>query len=151
MHYVKHGHACGYTAAMKNDARRTITPPGSRITIVQAGFSVCLGPEIIAEVAWASVKDVFAYTRFLGSDIHLCLDFAPKARGKAQVVVNEKVQGWSDLLHALPTSLGNLTPGWERLASCDEPCRKANEPVSRVVPAHVVNPVHVWQAKDGHV
>ena len=113
MHYVKHGHACGYTAAMKNDARRTITPPGSRITLVQDGFSVCLGPEIIAEVAWASVKDVFAYTRFLGSDIHLCLDFAPKARGKAQVVVTkmyvaaEKACVCEYVFHGGPGNFGN--------------------------------------------
>jgi hypothetical protein len=136
---------------MKNDPRHTITPPSSGIAVTSTGFTVSSFTGVFAEMAWDGVKDVFAYTRFLGGDIHLCLAFAPKAARKGQVVVNERVRGWEELLLALPEALGDLTPDWVQLASCDEQCRKMNEPLSRVIPDHVVNPVHVWPVRDGRV
>jgi hypothetical protein len=60
------------------------------------------------------------------------------------VVVHEAVEGWDFLKHALPNVLGEITEGWEALASCDETARRQNDPVSKVVAAHVANPVQVW-------
>lgn len=134
-----------------SDTRRTVTPDGALILLVFDGFTVSSNAEVIAHVVWQKVAKVFAYTRFIGKDVHLCLFFELKGRFRDHVVVNEKIIGWHDLKQTLITSLGSVTPDWETKAGCNEECRRANEPVSRVVPGHVVNPVQVWPLERVHV
>ena len=139
------------TPPRSSDARRTVTPDGALILLEFDGFTVSLDAEVIVRVIWRKVAKVFAYTRFIGKDMHLCLLFELKGRFRDHVVVNEKVIGWHELKQTLVTSLGSVTLEWETKAGCNEACRRASEPVSRVVPMHTVNPVQVWPLERGHV
>ena len=115
------------------------------IAVSREGFTVSERGEIFASVPWTKVKQVFAYTRFRGADIELCLAFS-LPRSQDQVVVHETVDGWDVLKQSLSTHLGEVTNEWEERASCNELARRQIEPVSKVVPMYVANPVQVWPA-----
>jgi hypothetical protein len=59
----------------KGDHRRTITPAGARISLINDGFTVFHAGEVIAEVQWPDVKRIFAYSRVMNGRGTLCLAF----------------------------------------------------------------------------
>lgn len=126
------------------DVRRTLTPEGSRIALIENGFKVLLEDEIIAVVLWDRIQSIFAYTRYIHGYASLCLDFAlPAGSGvkKDQVVVNDGVSGWNELVAHLPSVFPTMDNEWPRKAASD---RSKSSPVAAVVPMFVANPTQVW-------
>lgn len=135
--------------AKKNlfDVRRTITPIEACIVLGQDGFEVQCDDETIAKVQWTAIRTIFAYTRYINGHGSLCLAFVfpPNARGREdQVVVNEFVSGWKQLVSCIPSAFPSMDMNWVTKASCTPSQKKATEAVARVVSRHVANPTQVW-------
>jgi hypothetical protein len=129
------------------DVRRTITPSDAHIALEHDGFAIRCDNETIANVQWIAIQTIFAYTRFIGGHGHLCLGFVlpPGSRGREdQVVVNEGVKGWEQLVSYMPSAFPSMDRDWVKKASCDPSQKGADEAISRVVPSHVANPTQVW-------
>jgi hypothetical protein len=129
------------------DERRTITPSEAHIALGSDGFVVQCDDEIIADVQWIAVQTIFAYTRFIDGHGSLCLAFVlpPGPRGREdQVVVNEGVKGWEQLVSCMPSAFPSMDVDWVKEASCDPSQKGATEAIARVVSRHVANPTLVW-------
>jgi hypothetical protein len=126
------------------DVRRTLTPRGAQIVLTDNGFEVRLDDESIAVVLWDQVQSIFAYTRFIRGHSNLCLAFVlpPRSRGEEdQVVVNDGVAGWRELVSHLPAMFSPLDSEWPVKAASDT---STATPVATIVPIYVANPVQVW-------
>jgi hypothetical protein len=126
------------------DTRRTLTPDGARIAPLIDGFEVLLGEESIAAVSWRQVHTIFAYTRFIGERSNLCLAFVlpDTARGEEdQVVVNDGVPGWEEVVARLPTEFPSMDAAWAGKATFD---RENHVSLAGIVPTYTMNVTRVW-------
>jgi hypothetical protein len=126
------------------DHRRTLTPIGAHIALTANGFEVRLNSEIIAVILWKQVQTIFAYTRFIQGHSNLCLAFVLPAQPRNkenQVVVNDGVTGWSELVAHLSGEFSPIENQWQSKAAVDS---SEPEPIANLIPAFTVNPVQVW-------
>lgn len=113
--------------------------------VLDDGFEVRLAGEIIAEMRWAKVRHIFAYTRFWGDLVELCLAFAP-SRSAGQIVTQESLDGWESLVTAMHRAFPSADMDWREKAVLDEEGRTACLVTAAGVPSFTVNPVLVWPA-----
>ena len=130
----------------RRDPRRTITPEGAEIAIRPSGFAVRDSDEVIFEVEWRTVRQVFAFTRFMNGTCRLCLMFASSPRKADAVVVDDRAAGWQCLVDTLVDVFPRLDREWPTKASRDERAAGAISAVASVVPAFTLNSTLVWEA-----
>jgi len=113
------------------------------VAVTETGFAVVEDRRTVADVQWADVQAIYAYTSNAGAGI-LCLDFVvPTAVGEEEerhVIVDATAEGWKALQSGVEWTFPSLDRDWLMKASVGE----APLDIADVAPKFVINVTEVW-------
>jgi hypothetical protein len=88
-------------------------PTEPDVRVADDGFAVVKDGEVLAEIRWADVNEVFAFKLDLGIYDRICLGFRVSEPGGETIIqVNEGVAGYQELVGAIERVYPDHTKGW---------------------------------------